>query len=138
MAAKHRKIIGSWAEEPKRRISGGANDFTILPNDFLLGLDDADGLAVDEEDVVGRTGIGGVFPDGLSLAGVEGDTVLGLDGPTRGAELRVDGVAGDLFGSLVEAGGADHVVDRHSGRAELREPAGKCCDGKNRWQGSRF
>ena len=68
---------------------------------FLLGLGDADRLAVDEQHVVGGAGVGGVFADGLALAGVEIDGVLRLHDPTGGPELRVDGVAGDLFGGLV-------------------------------------
>lgn len=68
---------------------------------FLFGFDDADGAAVDEKDVVGGAGVGSLFADGLAGAGVEVDGVLGLHGPTGGAELRVDGVAGDLLGVLV-------------------------------------
>ena len=48
---------------------------------LLLGLDDTDGLAVHEEDVVGRAGVGGVFADGLALAGVMVPLILGLHGP---------------------------------------------------------
>ena len=35
------------------------------------------------------------------MSSVEVDGVLGLHDPTGGAELRVDGVAGDLVGVLV-------------------------------------
>ena len=38
------------------------------------------------------------------MSSVEVDGVLGLHDPTGGAELRVDGIAGDLFGILIEHG----------------------------------
>ena len=60
-----------------------------------------DGLAVDEEHVVGGAGVGGVFADGLALGLVEVDGVLRLNRPARGPQLRVDGVASDLFRVLV-------------------------------------
>ena len=72
-----------------------------VPEGFLFGLDHADRFGIDEEHVVRRAGVGQVFADGLAFALREVDRVLVLHGPARGAELRVDGVASDLFRGLV-------------------------------------
>jgi len=40
---------------------------------LLLRLDHADGLAIDKQYVIGRTGIGGVFANSLSLGGMKID-----------------------------------------------------------------
>ena len=45
---------------------------------LLLGLDDTDGLAVDEQHVVGRPGGGYQLPDGDALARVEIDALVVL------------------------------------------------------------
>ena len=106
---------GAFVEE-RERDAGGLNPLElrggilgglvfhrrdVLAEGLFLGLDHADRLAVDEQDIVGGAGVGGVFADGLAGALVQVDRVLGLDGPAGGAELRVDGIAGDLLGILV-------------------------------------
>jgi hypothetical protein len=58
-------------------------------------------LLVHEQHVIGGTRIGGVFADRLAFALVEVDDILVLNSSSGGAELRVDGVAGFLFGILV-------------------------------------
>ena len=68
---------------------------------FLLRFDHADRLGIDKEHVVGRTGVGEVFADGLACAFAKVDGVLVLHGPSRSAQLRVNRIAGDLFGGLV-------------------------------------
>ena len=40
----------------------------VVAERFALGLVDADRLAVEEEDVVGGAGVGGIFANGLALA----------------------------------------------------------------------
>jgi hypothetical protein len=52
---------------------------------FFLGFDDAEGLAVDEEDVVGRSAVGLHFPDGDAARGGEIERGDVLDCPARGA-----------------------------------------------------
>jgi hypothetical protein len=76
-----------------------------LAEGFFFCLDHSDGLAVNEEHVVGGTGVGRIFADGLALASAEVDRVFRLHGPARGAQLCVDGVAGDLLGVLVGQAG---------------------------------
>ena len=73
----------------------------VVVEGFLLGLRDADGFFIDEENVVGRSAVGGVFADGLAFPLVEVDGVIVLNGPAGGAKLCVDPVAGDLFGILI-------------------------------------
>jgi len=73
----------------------------ILPERLFFRLDHPDGAAFHEEDVVGRTGIGRVFPNRLADALMELDRALVLHHPSRGAELIIDAVARDLLGILV-------------------------------------
>jgi len=82
----------------------------VVAEGFSLGFVDADRLAIDEENVVGGTGIGGILADGLTLASEEIDGMIGLHDPAGGAELRVDGVAGDLLGVLVQRHGRTVLV----------------------------
>ena len=77
------------------------NGGDVVAESFLLGLGNAYGFSINEEHVVGRAAIGGVFADGLAFALIEVDGVLVLNGPASGAKLRVDPVAGDLLGVLV-------------------------------------
>jgi hypothetical protein len=64
---------------------------------FFLGFDDAERLAIDEEDVVGGAAVGLHFPDGDAAGCVEIEVANALNGPTRGAQLSVDLNAGELF-----------------------------------------
>jgi hypothetical protein len=78
----------------------------VLAEGFLLGLDDADRLAIDEEDVVGGAGVGGVFADGLAGPSLKLDGVFVLNGPSRifkpgAGSCASMAVAGDLLGILV-------------------------------------
>ena len=57
---------------------------------LLLGLDHADGLAVDEQHVVGRPGGGHQLPDGDALTRVEVDALVVLNDPTRPGQHVVD------------------------------------------------
>ena len=68
---------------------------------FALGFDDAKRLAVDEEHVIGGAGVGLPFADRDPGAGGEIDLLL--HNPAGGAQLRIDPVAGLLFGVLVFA-----------------------------------
>ncbi len=63
-----------------------------------LGLDDADGAAVDEEHVVGEAGGEGELADGDAAGCAQVGRVAVLDGPARGSELPVDVPAGFLLG----------------------------------------
>ena len=68
---------------------------------FGLGFDDADGASIDEEHIVGGADVGLVFAHGDTLSGIEVDLVFVLRIPAGRGQLRVDLVAGDLFGVLV-------------------------------------
>ncbi len=68
---------------------------------LTLGLDDAGGLAMDEEEIVRWAGIGEVLAHRHAGAGVQVDGGFVLNHPAAGSELPVDGIAGDLFGILV-------------------------------------
>jgi hypothetical protein len=72
---------------------------------FLFGLDDADGVAVDEEGIIGGAGIGGVFAHGLAGAFVGVEGVFILHDPAAGAKLRINLIASDLLGVLVGSDG---------------------------------
>lgn len=93
--------------------------FRLLLNDgypFTLGVrfgfDDADGLPVAEEDVVGGASIGRVFAhcDARSRAEVDGIPVRYV--PPRRPEAIINAVAGNLLGSLVRIVG--HAVTSDS------------------------
>jgi len=86
----------------------------VLTFGFTLGFDDADRLFVDEQDVVGRAGIGLPFAHGDPESGAEIDLALGLHHPAGGAQLRIDTVAGLLLGVLVFAHGRRGAI-RQSG-----------------------
>jgi hypothetical protein len=58
----------------------------------------AEGLALDEEDVVGGAALGADFTDGDSAGGGEIDGLEILNSPACRPELAVDGVAGFGFG----------------------------------------
>jgi len=73
----------------------------VLAEGLLFRLRDANGFPIEEEHIVGRATVGGVFADGLAFALGEVDGVLVLNGPTGGAELCVDPITGDLFRVLV-------------------------------------
>ena len=66
---------------------------------FLFGFDDADGLFVDEKDVIGGADVGLVLADGDVRAGIEVERLFALD---DGEEL-VNTVAGGLLGILIGA-----------------------------------
>ncbi len=59
------------------------------------------GLLVHEQHVVGRADIGLVFAHGMTEAGMKSRCFLVLHDPAGLRELRVDAVAGLLFGVLV-------------------------------------
>ena len=67
-----------------------------------LGLHDADGLSVNEENIVGRSDIGLVFARRDAKTRSEVERVFVLHVPSRSPEAVVDPVAGDLFGLLVD------------------------------------
>ena len=75
-----------------------------MAEDFLFRLDDTDGFSIHEKHVVAGAGVGAVFADGLTLAGVEVDGALVLNAPPRRPELGVDQIEGKLFGILVGHG----------------------------------
>jgi hypothetical protein len=56
---------------------------------------------IDEEDVIGGAGVGGIFANGDAGADGEVDFLFVLHDPTRSGEQTVDAVAGGLFGVLV-------------------------------------
>ena len=66
-----------------------------------LGLDHADRLPVDEENVVGRPYVCLVLADGHARAGVEIECVLVLNMPTGRPQAFIDLVPGKLLGGLV-------------------------------------
>jgi len=68
---------------------------------LALGFDDADGLLVHEQHVVGRTDIGLVFAHCQPQPCAQVYFLCRLHNPTRLLQQRVDGVAGFLFGVLV-------------------------------------
>src|ERR1700683_2055831 len=68
---------------------------------FGLRLNNADGAAINEQDVVSGTDVRRVFPHGNPLAGVEVKRILALDMPTNFGQPSVDLVAGDLLWVLV-------------------------------------
>ncbi len=74
--------------------------------DFLR-LDDAERLAIDEEDVVGGTAHGLHLADGDATGGGEVNIFHILHSPARGAQLSVDGFTGGGFG-------CGHVVTANS------------------------
>ena len=90
------------------------------PPAVRFGLDDANGLSVNEEHVVGRSDIGLVFAHRDAKARGEVDGIPVLHMPARSPEAVVDPVAGDLFGILVD-------VTRHGiGLVDApSEPAGQ-------------
>ncbi len=68
---------------------------------FLLGLGDADGFLIDEENVVGRAKDGLIFANRDAGASTEVDLLGQLNDPVSQLELRIDVVAGFLFRVLV-------------------------------------
>lgn len=59
----------------------------------FFGLYDAKSLAINEEDVVGRTALRAEFADCDATRGGEVQLVAVLDDPACGAQLSVDGLA---------------------------------------------
>jgi hypothetical protein len=103
---------GAFVEEGQRRLIvhplkfGGGITFGLrlvrgeaLAFFLALGLNDADGLFVDKQHIVGRAGIGMPFADGLADTGAEVDFLLNR--PAGLAKLLVNPVTGFLFGILV-------------------------------------
>ena len=76
---------------------------------LLLRLDDADGLAVHEQHVVGRTGVGDELPDRDPGAGVEVHRLVVLHHPAGRGQHRVDPNTGTLLRKQAVA-----VVGRHN------------------------
>jgi len=66
-----------------------------------LGFDNADGLFINEQRVVGRTDIGLVLANGNPQARVEIDGLPVLNNPADLDQTLIDLVARDLFGILV-------------------------------------
>ena len=66
-----------------------------------LGLDDADGAFVNEENVVGGANVRPVLADRDARTGIEVDRLFVLNLPAGRLQHPVDVVAGDLLGSLV-------------------------------------
>lgn len=64
---------------------------------FLVGLHDAESLAVDEKDAVDRAALGAEFADGAAAGGGEVEGIEVLDSPPRGAQLSVDLLVGNGF-----------------------------------------
>jgi len=71
---------------------------------FGLRLYNADGTAINEQDVVSGTDVRRVFPHGNPVPGVEIERILVLDMPARFGQPGVDLVAGALLSILVAAG----------------------------------
>ena len=67
-----------------------------------LGFDDADGLPVAEEDVVGGAGVGRVLAHCDARSGAEVDGIPVVHVPARRPEAIVYAVARNLLGSLVD------------------------------------
>ena len=77
----------------------------------LLRLDDADRLAIDEEDIVRGTGCGRDFTDCNTLSGSHRCARVILHHPAAGCELLVDIATGRLLGaklSVIESPDNDH------------------------------
>lgn len=74
---------------------------------LLLGLDDADEVVAEEEEIVRWAGFGLELADGDPRRGGEVHVLAVLDVPTGGAEHRVDGAAGLLL-RLFAGGGRGH------------------------------
>ena len=64
---------------------------------IAFGFDHADRLAAGKQDVVGRTGIGGIFAHRDTKAGAEIELLHVLDDPASSLELGVDQFPGTLF-----------------------------------------
>jgi hypothetical protein len=93
--------------ELKGAVGQGAAVPLRLPDDFLriyaglLGLDIGDRCSVQEEEIVSRSGIRGVFLDGIGWRAVAGQPpVVRYDPPACGGELWVN----ELFASLALRG----------------------------------
>lgn len=75
-------------------VAGGLFGHTPEIRTFPLGLDDAACLAVDEEQVVGGTGVGVHLTYRHAQGFVKVDSLFVLDDPARVGELAVDCFAG--------------------------------------------
>ena len=72
------------------------------PPTVRLGFDDADGLPVCKQDIVGRPNFSLILADSDAKTSVEIESVLVLHMPARLVEPTVDAIASNLLGSLVE------------------------------------
>ncbi|MCK6389792.1 MAG: hypothetical protein L6Q40_02040 [Azonexus sp.] len=77
---------------------------------FSLGFDDADRLFVDKQDIVGRADVGVPFAHSDPDGGGKIDLVPGLHHPASTTQLRINAVAGLLFGVLVFAHAAQEII----------------------------
>lgn len=85
------------------KFGGGVSFCLVFVGDEVLalfrplGFDHSYWFLVHEEDVVGRAGVGLVFPDGYSDAGVEVETLLILDEPAGCFKMSINYISGYLF-----------------------------------------
>ena len=80
----------------------------------LLGLDHPHRLALHEQHVVGRPGLGGHLPHGHALRGGHRRVLVVLNDPPARAELLVDLHAGASLGSEIVGGRFSHRCERPS------------------------
>ncbi len=90
---------------------------------LLLGLDDPNGLPVDEQHIVGWTGVGDQLSHSHALGGMEVDGLVVLHDPTCTLQHLVDANASLVFwGDVVGRVGGNHrrqlyeIVLREAGR----------------------
>ena len=118
LVAEERFDAGGFVEEGQRAGCDGLNEIrqvlgvmTGLLGDarqesaLLLGLGDADGFAVHKQEIIARAGFEGRFAQGDAASGGGIELFVILNNPTARDELRVDLLAGELFGSQFRHGG---------------------------------
>jgi len=101
-----------------RRLFGDAGEERAQ----LLGLNDADGVAVHEQEVVTGTGLEGRLAQGNAAAGAGGKLPVILDGPPARQELRVNLLAGALFRGQFRHCTCGRAHDNTSQRPPLSGP----------------
>jgi len=72
-----------------------------MPPILGLGLNNANRAAIDEEEVIGRSCVGRVFPDGDAESGAEVEGPFVLNVPAGLGQTGIDLVAGELLRVLI-------------------------------------